>query len=1021
MTPFLQQVAEAYYQAGPHDLIDYCFVFPNKRSGTFFNHYLRDLAMRDNLSLAMPEIATIGDLTASMVTLTEASRIEQLFTLYGAYSEIIGEEEGVDFDRFMFWGEMILSDFDDVDLYLVDAEKLFVNLRRYRDVSADFLTPEQKEILARYWGAEFEPQSPDTFWRHLHYDAPTDLERKFLKLWEVLAVLYKRFHSSLSSRSLATRGMIARRAAEASRHRHASDYPHSRYIFVGFNVLTTAEIAIMERLQALGIADFYWDAFSPAFAVKGNAAARFITRNIERFPSRLELHESLAPTHFPSVTLTAVPSAVGQTKMAGETLMEWAGLKSGGDTPRGQAVETRVTDPADAINTAVVLPDDSLLTPMIHSVPQAYTQLNITMGLPMRTTSFASLVSLIVSMQLRASQVRGQWEFFHTDLRKVVTHPLLISIAPEACRDVLQLFSGRRRYMIPSSELCECAPGLKELFTPIGDTNSPGQVCDYFSAMLSRLRSLLPLRQPDDDTDPDENLSTRKNPGSRPDDRPLTAAEIQASLIDTYLEAVGQMRRAVARYGISMKDITFIQLLQKTVAGASVSFSGEPIAGLQLMGVLETRALDFDNIILLSMDERIFPRKQYKRSFIPDTLRRSYGMSTNDFQESIFAYYFYRLISRASRVAIFYDSRNGATFTAEMSRYITQLIYLHPESIASHTQGLYHLNTPDHTVLAMPRTKEVKRALRSFITPGGRKLSASAINTYLNCPLQFYLKIVRRLDTDIPEADYMDSATIGNIIHKVAERVYKKWKGDADEVKVTEEMLDSVGKGTMLDELITIAVNRYFNRLGDNDTTPLTGEARVMGNLLSHILRHMFEQEKKLAPFDFIDAERDIDSTMTLAPDLTVNIRQIIDRIDRVYPPGRYGEEAAARVRIVDYKTGSDKTEFSDFDEVFDPEKKDRRKAILQLLYYSRAYIDSTGYRGPLQPVIYKLVSVFTDGLTPLKYGKDTLEDYHDVEDEYMPRLEALVREIILSDKPFTQTPIHDHCKYCLFRSLCRR
>ena len=147
MTPFLQQVAEAYYQAGPHDLIDYCFVFPNKRSGTFFNHYLRDLARRDNLSLAMPEIATIGDLTASMVTLTEASRIEQLFTLYGAYSEIIGEEEGVDFDRFMFWGEMILSDFDDVDLYLVDAEKLFVNLRRYRDVSADFLTPEQKEIL----------------------------------------------------------------------------------------------------------------------------------------------------------------------------------------------------------------------------------------------------------------------------------------------------------------------------------------------------------------------------------------------------------------------------------------------------------------------------------------------------------------------------------------------------------------------------------------------------------------------------------------------------------------------------------------------------------------------------------------------------------------------------------------------------------------------------------------------------------------------------------------------------------
>lgn len=995
MTPFLQQVAEAYYQAGPRDLIDYCFVFPNKRSGTFFTRYLRDMALRDNLSFALPAIVTIGDLTASMVTLTEASRIEQLFTLYGAYSEIIGDGDGVDFDRFMFWGEMILSDFDDVDQYLVDAGRLFVNLRRYRDVSADYLTPEQKEILARYWGAEFEPQSPDTFWRHLHYDEPTDLERKFLKLWEVLADLYTRFHSSLSSRSLASRGMIARRAAESLRRKRAADLPHSRYIFVGFNVLTTAEIAIMERLQALGVADFYWDVFSPAFAVSGNAAARFIHRNVERFPSRLELDEPLAPDHFPAITLTAVPSAVGQTKMAGETLQKWAGA-----------------DASNAINTAVVLPDDALLTPMIHSVPPAYTQLNITMGLPMRTTSFASLVSLIVAMQLRASQSRGEWEFFHTDVRKVVTHPLLISIDAEGCRRVLQLFSGRRRYMIPSSELQQSVPSLKEIFAPVSDTDSPDQVCDYFIAMLSSLRSGLTA-------DVEESES-----------KAAESAEIQASLIDTYLEAVGQMRRAVLRHGISMKDTTFIQLLQKTVAGASVSFSGEPLAGLQIMGVLETRALDFDKIILLSMDERIFPRKQYKRSFIPDSLRHSYGMATNDFQESIYAYYFYRLISRASQVAIYYDSRNGAMFTAEMSRYLTQLIYLHPGSIVSHTRGLYHLNAPDHTVLAMPRTEEVKRELRSFLTPGGRKLSASAINTYLNCPLQFYLKIVRHLDTDIPESDYMDSATMGNIVHKVAEMIYKKWKGDADEVKVTEEMLDSVSKGTMLDSLITVTVNRYFNRLGDNDTTPLAGEAKVMGNLLRHILLRMFEQEKKFAPFDFIDAEHEINSTMTLAPDLTINIKQYIDRVDRVYLPGRYGEQAAARLRIVDYKTGGDETEFSSLDDVFDPEKPHRPKAILQILYYSQAYMEECGYQGPLQPMIYKLVKVFTDGLTPVTYKTDTgkarketavLEDYNDIKDEYLQHLEKLVREILLSDKPFTQTTVNDHCKYCLFRSMCRR
>ncbi|MDE6377278.1 MAG: PD-(D/E)XK nuclease family protein [Duncaniella sp.] len=998
MTPFLLQVAEAYYKAGPRRLIDYCFVFPNKRSGTFFTHYLREMALRDNLSFALPEIVTIGDLTASMVTLTEASRIEQLFTLYSAYSEIIGDGDGVDFDRFMFWGEMILSDFDDVDQYLVDAGKLFVNLRRYRDVSSNFLTPEQKEILARYWGAEFEPESPDTFWRHLHYDAPTDLERKFLKLWEVLADLYTRFHASLSARSLASRGMIARRAAESLRHKRLSDLPHSRYIFVGFNVLTTAEIAIMERLKALGAADFYWDAFSPAFAVKGNAAARFIHRNVERFPSLLQLDEPLAPDHFPSITLTAIPSAVGQTKMAGETLQKWGGL-----TPDGTQGAAPLTDPANAVNTAVVLPDDTLLTPMIHSVPPAYTALNITMGLPMRTTTFASLVSLIVTMQLKASQSRGEWDFFYSDVRRVVSHPLLISVDAEGCRRVMQLFNGPRRYMIPASELQLTVPSLKEIFAPIGDTNSPEQVCDYFVDMLGSLRCRF-------DSQAD--------------------SKIQISLIDTYIEAVEQMRRAVKRHGVVMKDTTFIQLLQKTVAGASVSFSGEPIAGLQIMGVLETRALDFDNLILLSMNERIFPRKQFKRSFIPEALRRSYGMATNDFQESIFAYYFYRLISRASNVSIFYDSRNGATFTAEMSRYLTQLIYLHPDSIREHTRGLYHLNTPDHTVISMPRTDEVKRSLRSFLTPGGRKLSASAINTYLNCPLQFYLKVVRHLDTDLPDADYMDNATMGNIVHKVAEKVYKHWEGDADEVKVTVEMLDSVGKGSMLDRLITTSINYYFNRLGKDNDTPLVGEARVMGNLLKHVLLRMFEQEKKFAPFDFIAGEYEIDSTMTLAPDLTINIKQIIDRIDRVYTPGRYGEEAAGRLRIVDYKTGSDETDFNGFDDVFDPDKSDRPKAILQLLYYSQAYREESGYEGPLQPVIYKLSKVFTDGLTPVTYRIDTgkarkekvvLEDYNDVKDEYLPRLEALVREILLSDKPFTQTTVNDHCKYCLFRSMCRR
>ena len=285
MVPFLKQVAQVYLDNEREAMMDYCFVFPNKRSGTFFRHYLQLLSK--GKPLGMPEIATIGDLTARLTSLVEAPRLEQLFVLYDRYRLIGGES--IDFDRFLFWGEMILSDFNDVDLYLVDPDKLFVNLKRYREVSANYLTDEQREILQRYWGEQFAYPSPDHFWAHLHYDTPTELEQKFLKLWEVLARLYHDFTDTLRRNGMGTQGMIAREAVTRLRTCATSDLTHRRYIFVGFNVLTLSELSLFENLDVRGVADFYWDNASPAMHVKGNAASRFIDRNISRFHSRYDL------------------------------------------------------------------------------------------------------------------------------------------------------------------------------------------------------------------------------------------------------------------------------------------------------------------------------------------------------------------------------------------------------------------------------------------------------------------------------------------------------------------------------------------------------------------------------------------------------------------------------------------------------------------------------------------------------------------------------------------------------------
>lgn len=978
MIPFLRQVAGAYAANELGNLQDYCFVFPNKRSGVFFTHYLALEAA--GKPFLMPEIATIAEVTRSFSALTEAPRLDQLFILYNEYRELSGENVA-DFDRFLFWGEMLLNDFNDVDLYLVDPHKLFVNLQRFREVSANYLTEEQTEIINRYWGEKFVHSSPDEFWNHIH-STPTPLENKFLQLWEVLDELFERFHKRLLDNGMATRGMFARNAVNLLSKGRDRKLPFSRYIFVGFNVLTLSEIKIFEKLQARGCADFYWDMASPAFSAKGNRASLFMQQNVGCFPSLYDLGE-LYPENpdFPKIHITGVPSAFGQTKLAGQQLDRW--IASGA-----------VTDTADAIDTAVVLPDESLFIPMVHAVPPAISALNVTMGFPLKNTAVSSLMSAIVNLHLRSSRSRGEWSFFYEDMRAVLTHPMLQSYAPEGCNALLRLMVERRLYMVSAALIAETAPALAFIFTPVTDTNGIDEVHDYFFRLASTLRE-------------------------------FTAGDkermIENYFLDTYLIELENIRRACRNWKISMKDTTFIQLLQSTISSASIRFTGEPLKGLQVMGVLETRALDFDNLIILSMNERVFPRKQYSRSFIPDSLRRSYGMATTELQESIFAYSFYRLISRATNVRLFYDARTLSGKNSEISRYIAQLLYLFPECEVDHDLASFSSVISEEAGLTVEKTPEIMAKLKEFTVEGGRTLSASSINGYINCPLSFYLKRVCGLDLDEEVMDYMDSGTYGDIMHAAAERLYKELRGSRHEVKITSEILDSFIKDEIkLDTVITELINEKYNRYPAGDRTPLVGECKVLARVMKHFLILMFCAEKGIAPFDFIDGEHKVRGTMRITDSLSVNIYQIIDRIDRVYPSGRYGE-GLGLLRIVDYKTGGDLTEFKDMDELFDPEIKDRRKAILQLLFYCNAYAQQTGYDGAIRPQIYPFRTLSTSGLPPLKYSGEALDDYRPVNEEFMERFRSTIAEIFNPDIPFTQALKEDSCTFCSFKAICRR
>lgn len=984
MIPFLKQVAQAYFENERDEMIDYCFVFPNKRSGVFFHHFLTEAA--DGERFIFPEIVTIGEMTAGFSSLVEAPRLDQLFILYNEYRKLSSDIS--DFDQFLFWGDMLLSDFNDVDRYLVDPHLLFVNLKRFREVSANYLTDEQMEIINRYWGEQYTHQSPDKFWNHLHHEQSTELEGKFLKLWEVLDPLFENFKKKLLDTSMATAGMLTRNAVDYLRHASTDTLPYRRYIFVGFNVLTLSEIKIFERLQARGCADFYWDMAAPTFKAEGNRASLFMKRNVECFPSRYDI-ASIHPipdNQFPHIHITGVPSAVGQAKAAGKQLEEWVN-------------DGVIDSPDNAINTAVVLPDEALFIPMIHAVPPELTALNVTMGYPMKNTSFASYISALVSMQLRSRLSKDTWHFFHDNVKTVVTHPFTQSLNRDECNTILHTITDKRLYMVPSHLFNELAPSLAFMFAPITDANGIEEVYSYFTTLIDRLIEMSSERE-----------------GMR----------VEGFFLHAYRNALEELKDACDRWGIVMRDSTFIELLQRTIASVSINFTGEPLKGLQVMGVLETRVLDFDNLIMLSMNERIFPRKHYTRSFIPDSLRRSYGMATTDFQESIYAYYFYRLISRANNVRLYYDARTVGSKNSEMSRYISQLLYLFPECKITHDIATFPMPSFEDECIEIRKTPEIMEKLKEFTRENGRTLSASSIKEYIKCPLSFYLNKICNLQQEDEMTEYMDSGTYGTILHAVAEEIYMELRGSHDEVKITSEILDSIiSNPVKIDRLITKHINKEYNKLPEGDLTPLVGESKVLGQVMRHFMLVMFREEKKIAPFDFIDGEQKLVGRLRISDDISINFQQYIDRIDRVYPDGKYGSPGSGLLRIVDYKTGSDKDNFTSFDQLFDHETSDHRSAIFQLMFYCNAYSQHKSFEGPIQPILYLFKTMATQGIKPITFGsrsgKTEITDYRSINDEFMENFRNLMTELFDPEIPFRQSPDEDACKYCNFKMICRR
>lgn len=969
--PFLDQIAELYAPAARRMGHDLCFVFPNRRSGVFFREYLGRRLDSDD-EKARIHVATLNGLIAQTSELTEATRQQALFALYQAYSAYADD---IRFEKFLFWGSMLLDDFNDVDTYLADPETLFVNIERWREIKANYLTERQLEIVRRYWGEDVSARNVENFWQHTDKGDPRKRE-SFKKLWEVLLPIYRRFGEILRDNGLATRGTLMRSVADRMPTESKKMFRRKLYVFIGFDFPTSGELYIFSRLLAEGRADFYWDFNTPVSSDKGSRVTRMMENMKKQFPSRFTLPEPRIDK-FPEIRIVGVPSETGQAKIVGEQLAKWA-------------EERKIADTANAIDTAVVIPDEALLVAVSHAVPESIEAMNVTMGVPLRLTPVAGLMGIVTGLQMTSRNRHGGREYFYEPVEHVIGNPLMQSIAPEECRRLSGDIRLNRLYNISGSYIAENYPSLSFIFP---DDNVEESI-DSAYAYVARLT---------------DTFSHALDDGSH---------LLELHFMDAYRRQLDALYDAAKRFRITMRDSTFLAILQRITDSTPAEFEGQPLSGLQIMGVLETRSLDFSNLVITSMNERIFPKKAQIRSFIPESLRQAYALPTSDLTESRYAYYFYRMLSRASRVMLTYDSRTSGVSNGDISRLITHMLYFNNGSNITHTTSFFPSPTPACEPIVIPKIPEIVERLEQFRIPleqGGRALSASALKHYLGCPLQFCLRDVMRLSQDDEINDYMESSTFGTIVHEVAQRLYESASSDGGEAEITKEEIERwISTPQIIGRLTTMAVNRNFNHYPpERINEPLTGENKVLGITIGRIIKAMLEDElNNIAPFSFVKAEKEIVSRWKVDDSLTVNFRQFIDRIDRV----------GGKLRIVDYKTGKTRVVINKpIEAMFEVGGDGDLLSVFQVLLYCVLYSAHYNDDQPIRPVIYDLNQVRKIGLSPIKYQKEEVGDYHAVAEEFTMRLNELLKEIFNPEIPFRQTECSNSCKFCDFKSYCGR
>ena len=866
MESFLKLVATDLYNRTQGDLAHTAVVFPNKRAGLFFNEHL---AEQSDAPIWSPAYVSISELFRSLSTWEVGDSVKLVCELYKVFLHETQSKETL--DDFYFWGEMLISDFDDADKNMVDTDNLFTNLQDLKNIMDDytFLNDEQEEAIQQ-------------FFQNFSIERRTVLKERFISMWDALGNIYKGFREVLSSQGVAYEGMLYRHVIE---HLDVEALPYERYVFIGFNVLNKVEQTLFKKLQEAGKAIFYWDydEFYMNSHPHGNPdelhpheAGEFIRRNLRDFPSPLpaELFNTLVRPK--EIRYIAAPTENAQARY----LPTW--------------IRENLT--RQEKETAVVLCNEALLQPVLHSLPDEVKHVNITMGFPLSQTPVYSFLTSLLELHTHGYN-RHSGRYTYLAVVTLLKHPYTRQLSSNSELLEKELTKHNRFYPLPSE--LQKDEFLTQLFAPLSGSNL--SLCLRISEILQQIASIYQNKTGED--------------------------LYRESLFKAYT-TISRFRTLIEEGELTVQPETLRRLLVKVLSATNIPFHGEPAIGMQVMGVLETRNLDFRHLVMLSVNEGQLPKLGGDSSFIPYNLRKAFGMTTIEHKIAVYAYYFYRLLQRAEKVTLLYNTSSDGLNRGEWSRFMLQFLIEWPHPIIR--QYLETGQSPQGTLsITIPKTPEVMRKMQSVFdvrVNKKAKFSPSALNYYLDCPLKFYYIYVAGLSAPEQVSAEIDSATFGSIFHLAAENIYKDLT--AHNNVINKETLEALLHNEVkLQDYVDAAFKELFFNVPQNEKPEYNGVQLINSAVITRYLKQLLENDLRYTPFTFVGSEQPVQEDVEIRTPKGIiksRIGGIIDRLD----------SKNGTLRIVDYKTGGDADTPPNVKSLFTPDKK-RSNYVFQTFLYA--------------------------------------------------------------------------------------